>query len=882
MLNAAWTVSLLVAAARAVPTDWVDPFIGTTNGGHVFPGATLPFGSVKSVADCTGNENQGGFVWDDSLITGISPLHDDGTGGSPSLGQFKVFPQICPGSFDTCKLSDTSRAQPRRRGTEKAHPGYFGITLGNGLELETTVTAHVALHRFTFHGFDTSQPHKPPSIVRRQQEEDDELPPPENEDVPPENEDTETPPTRPPGHAIPPLGSGTKTSSTPAAPATPTPPPPQPSAVILFDLTQDLAHSYQGAGSMRFSKTSEPGVVRVSGTGQFVPSFGANYYRVHFCLDVPGVKKFAKYSMGMNPELVNATGESERVGNSNSGALFEIDPKYLHERGNTIQTRIGVSWKNEKQACAFAEDEIPNGRWNHWSDFEVVRSKGREAWDELLNVVEVDTTGVDNDFIVNFWSSMYRSYIAPTNITGDHELWDSNEPYWDSFYCIWDSFRTVHPLYAITARTAQAEIIRALIDIWRNRGWLPDCRMSLAPGWTQGGSDADSLLADSFVKNITKDIDWNAGLRSMITDATITPGYWDVEGRSAIERRKQLGYVPVDDDTPGGLVTRSASKTLEYAFNDFGIALVADAFGLEETAKEYYNASNDWINLWNPKTESAGFTGFIQPRYMNGSWKDVDPRHCSPVLGHFDCFLNYNGGEFYEASSWEYSFFMPHDMAKGVELMGGKDTFNKRLEAFFENGYHDIGDEPGFLVCFLYNYGGRPDMTVDRVLKVLNAFYFPGPAGVPGNDDSGAMGAFVVFSSFGFFPVAGESVYLISVPLFPKITFRDPDQGTTAQIITHGFDGAKKNKYVQRARLNGKELLRNWFAHDELFGIGGTLEFWVGEKPSLWGTTDEDLPPSMSTGGKFLGMLEGAGSQARAFTSMEHKSDKGPGHHYPR
>lgn len=226
-------------------------------------------------------------------------------------------------------------------------------------------------------------------------------------------------------------------------------------------------------------------------------------------------------------------------------------------------------------------------------------------------------------------------------------------------------------------------------------------------------------------------------------------------------------------------------------------------------------------------------------------------------------------------------------MAKLVGLMGGKDTYVKRLETFFTEKFHDIGyvpaitvspaatnhpcsDEPGFLPCFLYNYGGRPDLTIDRVMKVLDDNYFPGPAGLPGNDDSGAMGGFVVFASFGFFPVAGESVYLMSAPLFPKISWYDPEQNTTATVIVHDFDGIKKNRYIQRATLNGAEFNRNWFAHDEMFGIGGTMELWMGPTASKWGTREEDLPPSMSTGGRFMGMLSDNGGLPQSVFQLQH------------
>jgi predicted alpha-1,2-mannosidase len=402
-------------------------------------------------------------------------------------------------------------------------------------------------------------------------------------------------------------------------------------------------------------------------------------------------------------------------------------------------------------------------------------------------------------------------------------------------------------------------MVRALIDVWRNTGFLPDCRMSFNKGFTQGGSNADSVLSDSFVKGITAGINWEDGLNATITDATVVPPNWAVEGRGGLENRKKLGYVPVDDETPNGTPGRSASRTLEYAFNDFSIALIAAGLNKSDVVEEYVKASADWYNLWNPATTSAGYSGFIQPRYKNGSWMDVDPRRCSPVLDPLGCFLQPYSSEFYEASSWEYSFFVPHDMAKVIQLMGGPRTFVKRLETFFDQRFHDIGDEPGFLPCFLYNYAGRPDMTVDRVLKVMEANFTATLGGLPGNDDSGAMGGFVVFGSFGFYPVAGTSVYLISTPLFPSITIHDPDPNSknprTTRIITQNFDGAKTNKYVQSATLNGKNFTRNWFAHDELFGVGGTLELVLGPKPSEWGTKDEDLPPSLSTDGRFDGML---------------------------
>jgi putative alpha-1,2-mannosidase len=139
--------------------------------------------------------------------------------------------------------------------------------------------------------------------------------------------------------------------------------------------------------------------------------------------------------------------------------------------------------------------------------------------------------------------------------------------------------------------------------------------------------------------------------------------------------------------------------------------------------------------LWNPNVTDGGFSGFIEPRYKNGSWLIVDPKFCSPVLNHTSCYLNEDGGEFYETSSWQYSFSAPHDMATIVRLMGGAETYIERLDFLLNSGIHDIGNEPGFLHPYLFNYAGAPAKTVDNVLRILAANFTTDVGGLPGNDD---------------------------------------------------------------------------------------------------------------------------------------------------
>ncbi|KAF7356222.1 Alpha-1-2-mannosidase family protein [Mycena venus] len=771
-LGVVLSAAAVVSAATPDLAQFVNAFIGTSNGGHVFSGATLPWGSVKAGADSLSGDNQAGYVSDGTNITGISQLHDDGTGGGASLGNFPFLPftstECANNDLTKCTVDHDLRAIGH--GDPTASPGYFSIPLNNGVKAEVTVTQHTALHRFTY-------------------------------------------------------PSGTN------------------QLLFLLDATSDLSGSYQGDGRVTVSPNPTTHGTRVTGSGRSTsvstpPTFvQAKYYQTSGSL---------KYT-NLRP---TATFDREIQNNNPAGVLFGFSPG----SATTLSVRMGISWTSTAKACAYAEEEIPD-----ISAFDAIHAAARAKWNDVLGTVQVDATGVSADTQELFWSSLYRTYISPTNITGDNPLWTSTEPYYDSFYCIWDSFRVVHPLYAITAPTTQAEVIRALIDIYRNTGWLPDCRMSLDKGFTQGGSNADSLLSDSFVKGITANIDWETGYEALVKDATVE-GDFSVQGRGGIPSREKLGFVPVGDtsDNPPneGPNTRSASRLLEYAYNDFGIGLVAKGLGKTDDAAHYFNKSGDWFNIWNPNATNTGFKGFIQPRNANGSWY-FDPRwdlnnifrpdHCSPVFGHNDCFLNPEGGEFYEASSWEYSWYVPQDMAKLVQAIGGPETFSSRLDTFFSAGFHDIGDEPGFLPTYLYNYVGQPAKTVDRVDAILTQFYNTSLNGLPGNDDSGAMGAYVVWSHLGFFPVAGQDTYLLNRPYFPNITIRNEVNGAVATIIASGLSDT--NKYIQSATLNGAEYTKNWISHS-LFTNGGTLEFVMGSsKNSAWGTADADLPMSLSTGG---------------------------------
>ncbi|KAK3670476.1 hypothetical protein LTR78_009580 [Recurvomyces mirabilis] len=781
-------VSAVFAKSGSSILDFVDPLIGTVNGGHVFPGATLPFAMAKAVADVNG-EDQGGFASDGSNITGFSHMHDSGTGGSPSLGNFPIFPQAgCPDDLvDNCIFPKDDRAVPRINGTAQASPGYFSIELATNIKAEMTTTNHTALYRFTF-------------------------------------------------------------------PSTPTEVNATLSPLILADLS-DLPNSRIN-GSINVTDTTG----RITGSGTFSPSFGIGSYTLHFCADFSGAQVrdtgvFMNNRAGTEPK--NLTVVQDGVNNSPDILPAGAWTRFHAPSNGSILARVGVSFISPSQACHNAETEIPN------FDFEAVHQAAGDTWTNTLGVIEVTPgAGVNTSLQTVFWSGVYRASISPQDYTNENPLWNSTEPYYDSYYCIWDSFRSIHTLITILDPVSQVRMMRSLVDIYRHEGWLPDCRMSLCKGFTQGGSNADILLADTYLKirSIADGMDWQTAYAAVRNDAENEPKDWSVEGRGGLKSWKELGYIPTDDYDPYGVgpFTRSISRTVEYAYDDFCIAELASALGYGSDAQKYYQSAGNWRNMFLSTQNSyingtsTTFTGFLQPKFLNQTWGYQDPIFCSPLLNFTSCYLNPTGHETYEGSAWLYTWFVPQDQASLINLLGGADEFVRRLDFFHESGLLYIGDEQGFLPVYQYHYAGRPGKSAAR-----SRFYIPSQfndtlVGIPGNDDSGAMGSFAALAMLGLFPNPGQDVYLITPPFFEEWSITNPVTGKKATVRNVNFDGTGCI-YIQNATLNGVPYTKNWIQHS-FFLEGGVLELTLGSSESAWGTREEDLPPSLSTSNKTMGM----------------------------
>ena len=236
------------------------------------------------------------------------------------------------------------------------------------------------------------------------------------------------------------------------------------------------------------------------------------------------------------------------------------------------------------------------------------------------------------------------------------------------------------------------------------------------------------------------------------------------------------------------------------------------------------------------------FKGFMQPRLTNGTFRYQNTRTCSPIQNMHNCYFD-TGLDTYEGSPWLYSFFVPQDMKTLIKLMGGDTTFVERLTYYHESGIAYMGNEQSFLTVFQFHYAGRPDLSSRWAHNYIPSQFNATVNGIPGNDDC-AMGAFSAFALMGFFPVAGQDVYLLTPPFFREVKLR-ARQGKNkwAIIRVKNFDPDAKRIYIVDATLNGKKYTKNWITH-EFFMKGGVLEFTVSEEPGGWGTRHGDRPPS--------------------------------------
>ena len=496
--------------------------------------------------------------------------------------------------------------------------------------------------------------------------------------------------------------------------------------------------------------------------------------------------------------------------------------------GERVTVRVGTSLISAEQARLNLDREMPR------ADFNGIAEAARAEWNHELGRVEL--TGGTEAQRRTFYTALYHALQMPRllNETDAKGAEMHRSPYDGQVHPgpmfsdtgFWDTFRAEFPLLALLTPSRDAEIIRAMLSAYDEGGWLPKWP-NPAETDVMIGTHADSVIADAYAKGV-RDFDVPKAYRAMYKDATVPAD--KLNGRAGLADYVKLGYVPADIG-----VKESVSRTLEYAYDDFCTAQMARALGKAEDARLLDKHARNYRNVFDAST------GFMRGRKHDGTW-----------LAPFDP-LDW-GGVFTEGNAWQWLWSVQQDVPGLMELLGGRDAFVRKLDTMFSmtsdykvGGYgrviHEMTEakmegmgqyahinEPVHHVIYLYDFAGEPWKTQRLAHEVMTRLYKPGPDGWLGDEDTGQMSAWYIFSALGIYPVTpGRPVYALGTPLFDRVTVH-LENGRTLKVEAERREPG--DFYVQSVTWNGHALDGPWIDHAQI-AAGGTLKFvLVPDQPS--------------------------------------------------
>lgn len=534
-------------------------------------------------------------------------------------------------------------------------------------------------------------------------------------------------------------------------------------------------------------------------------------------------KPFHNITLAKNDSLM--TGETEATG-SNIKAAIQFQTIQKEE----ILVRVGLSSVSIDGALKNLKAENPG--WN----FSAVKEQASKTWNDALSAIQVDGKNEKDKTV--FYTALYHSLLAPNVYSDvdnryrgmDMEVHQANHPVYTVF-SLWDTFRATHPLFTILDPALVNDLVKTMLTKYEESGLLPVWELSACETGCMIGYHSVPVIADAFAKGI-KEYDVEKAFEAMKKSA--------MEDHLGLAFYKAQGFIPVDKEHEG------VSKTLEYAYDDWCIAMVAKALGKDEDYNYFIKRAQYYKNVFD------GSTGFMRGKENGKFVESFDPYEVS--------------GDFTEANSWQYTFFAPQDVNGLIELMGGNEKFIANLDKLFsaENkvtgreqpdisglvGQYAHGNEPSHHIAYLYNYAGAPWKGQEIIKKITSELYSAERDGLCGNEDCGQMSSWYVFSALGFYPVTPGSVdYAIGTPKFETATINLKD-GKKFTIQAKNISA--ENFYIQSAKLNGQPLKRSFITHTEIMA-GGNLEFNMGPKPNIeWGTGEGNMPVSNIGGEGFV------------------------------
>jgi len=505
---------------------------------------------------------------------------------------------------------------------------------------------------------------------------------------------------------------------------------------------------------------------------------------------------------------------------------------FANAEGQSLVVKVAISPVGEDGAIANLDAEMP-----HW-DFDRMRAQARTAWTQALGAVEVDAP---EPMRRSFHTALYHALQGPGlfmdsdgRYRGPDNAVHQARGYTNySTFSLWDTYRALHPLLTLVQPEQRtSDIVNSLLSARRESpyGVLPVWAFHGQETWCMIGYHAVPVIADAYLKGI-RGFDADEALQAMVASASYGP-------YDGLAQYMQLGYVPIDEEG------EAASKTLEYAFDDWTIARMAQAMERRDIAVQFGKRAANWRNAFDPDT------GFMRARKRDGQFREP-----------FDPTISGYGSDYTEGNAWQYSWYVPQDIAGLAQAHGGEAQLLARLDQVFDAkvdpkvfahmeditgliGWYAHGNEPSHHVAYLYAAAGQPWRTQQRLGAIMSTQYAPRPDGLAGNDDLGQMSAWYVFTALGFYPVTpGSNEYIIGRPFLQRATLNLPN-GKRFTVVADRIDDA--HPYIGRVTLDGRPLARAFLRHDEIMA-GGELRFAMQREPNRnWPGATAQRPYSMT------------------------------------
>ena len=567
---------------------------------------------------------------------------------------------------------------------------------------------------------------------------------------------------------------------------------------IILNLGLGLTNE-QG-GMIKFTKNNE--IVGFRNVGSFCYYKPEETYPVYFVIKLShntkdfGIWKETSAYNGPEAQWMPYNGKKriykqyrkEIVGDSIGAYL-----SYQFKQPTTVEVKVGVSYVSIENARQNLEQETGN------KNFSQIYTNTHKQWNKLLSTVKVE--GGTHDDKVTFYTALYHTLIHP-NILSDYNgdypqmakrktLNSSSNRY--TVFSLWDTYRNLHALMSLFYPDQQRDMVQTMIDIYNEGGWLPKWELNATETTTMVGDPAGIVIADTYLKGI-QDFDITTAYKAMVKSANertnnpLRPGINDYLDK---------GYLTTKTTKSG-----SVSTTQEYNITDFAIAQLARELGKKEDSKIYNERSISYRNLFDKSHN------LLRPKNDDGSWSNpfnpIDGANFAKNLG------------FIEGNSWQYTFMVSHDIKGLIKLMGGKKAFTSQLQKVFDLNHFDMANEPDIAYPYLFNYiKGEEWRTQETVNKLRTKYFTNAHGGLPGNDDTGTMSAWLIYSMMGIYPVVpAQPMYTLSLPAFDSISIRLNEKYYNGNQLTIEKKG--NGSRIKSISLNGKKINSFFISHKAL------------------------------------------------------------------